>query len=205
MAESQEQGVDPKEKQQDEEALKVVSDEEYRTQVVEKYDLDADTDTDLIDKLVEGSKAEYKNLSTAIRQKIDWRTKAQTPEEKKEVEEKKEEIPPSAPETDVDKLVDKRFEERDLASLDLSDELKTEVKAYAQAKDITILAASESEYVGFLKTKEEEQEQEEDASASTRGGGATTKRDFSKLAEGDILNFSDEEQGEYNKWLREQE
>ena len=115
----------------------------------------------------------------------------------------KEEKPP-APITDVDLLVSQKFEERDLANLDLSDDVKDEVKAYAKAKDISVLEASKSEYVGFLKTQEESKAREQDASASTKGTSTTVKRDFSSLAEGDILNFSDEEMDGYKEYLKTQ-
>ena len=159
----------------------------------DSQDTTQDSEPDEKDKIIADLEDKNKQLFARIQ-------KGKDKPEKVEEDEK-----PPVPETDVDKLVSEKFEERDLASLDLSDELKTEVKAYAQAKDITILEASKSEYVGFLKTTEEEQEQEEDASVSTRGGGATAKRDFSKLADEDISSLDDDDFGKYKEWLKTQE
>lgn len=207
MSNDEKEGVDPKEKQQDEEALKTVSDEDRSSQVVEKYGLDAEEDSELIAKIVESDKEGHEILSTAIGQKINWREQAQKPKEEiKPGGEKPEEKPqPSAPETDVGKLVKEGFEERDLISLDLSDEIQEEIKAYATAKGVSILEASKSEFIGFLKTKEEEKEREEESSASKKGGGTQSKRDFSKLADEDIAGLDDDEFDEYKEWLKAQE
>ena len=196
------EGVDPTEKQHEEEALKVVSDDELRSQVIEKYGLEEDDNPDLIDKLVEDRKEGQKNLSTAIRQKIDWRAKAQTPKEKEEGTPPKETPPPQV---DIDAVVNAKFEERDLALLDLGDEVKAEVKAYAKAKGVSVHEAAKSEYIGFLRTKEEDKIREREASASTKGTGKTAKRDFSKLADEDIRNLSDEEFTAYKEHLKSQE
>ena len=83
MEEIQNEGVDPKEKQQEEEALKEVKDDDIRSSVIEKYGLSEDDNSELIDKLVNDFRRGKKELSTAIRQKRDWRTKAQTPKEEK--------------------------------------------------------------------------------------------------------------------------
>ena len=72
---------DPNEKLAEEEALKEVPEDTIRSEVIEKYGLTEDDNSELIDKLVGDTKEEQKKLSTAIRQKIDWRTKAQTPKE----------------------------------------------------------------------------------------------------------------------------
>jgi len=153
MEDIQKEGVDPKEKQQDEEALKLVPDEDIRSQTIEKYGLNEDDNSELIDKLVEGEKEGQKKLSTAIRQKVDWRTKAQTPKEEEKEVKPQEPAPKTQPVSseDIDKMVGEKFEERDLASMDLSDELKSEVKAYAKAKGISYREAAKSPYFDFIK------------------------------------------------------
>lgn len=207
MGEIQKEGEqDPKEKLAEEEALKEIPEDTIRSEVIEKYGLNEDDSSELIDKLVGDTKEEQKKLSTAIRQKIDWRTKAQTPKEEK-VEVKPQEPVKTTPISteDIDKLVGEKFEERDLTSMDLSDELKTEVKAYAKAKGISYREAAKSEYFNFIKGKEDERITAEEASASSKGKTIKAKRDFGSLSEGDVANFSDEEFAEYKKWLKSQE
>jgi len=208
MEEIQKEGEqDPKEKLAEEEALKEVPEDTIRSEVIEKYGLNEDDNSELIDKLVGDFKEGRKNLSTAIRQKIDWRTKAQTPKgEKQEVkpqEPAQKTTPPTSVE-DIDKLVGEKFEERDLASMELSDELKSEVKAYAKAKKISYREAAKSEYITFLKGKEDERIKAEEASASSSGKSIKAKRDFGNLSEGEIANLDDEEFAEYKKWLKTQ-
>jgi len=207
MEDIQKEGVDPKEKQQDEEALKLVPDEDIRSQTIEKYGLSEDDNSELIDKLVEGEKEGQKKLSTAIRQKVDWRTKAQTPKEEEKEVKPQEPAPKTQPVSseDIDKMVGEKFEERDLASMDLSDELKSEVKAYAKAKGISYREAAKSPYFDFIKGKEDERIQADEASNSSSGKTIRAKRDFGNLSADDVANFSDEELAEYDKWLRTQE
>ena len=116
--------------------------------------------------------------------------------------ETKEALPPVVPNIDVNSIVDAKLEERDLDSLELSDELKSETKAYAKAKGISIRAAAKSEFIEFLKDKEVAKAREQEASASTKGTGKTAKRDFSKLTPEDVSSLSDEEFAAYNEHLR---
>ena len=208
MEDSKNQGEqDPKEKLADEEALKLVPDEDIRSQTIEKYGLNEDDNSELIDKLVEGEKEGQKKLSTAIRQKVDWRTKAQTPKEEEKEVKPQEPAPKTQPVSseEIDKMVGEKFEERDLASMDLSDELKSEVKAYAKAKGISYREAAKSPYFDFIKGKEDERIQADEASNSSSGKTIRAKRDFGNLSADDVANLSDDELAEYDKWLRAQE
>jgi len=126
-------------------------------------------------------------------------------EEAKTLKSLKEEKPPVQQTPDITEIVRKEFEERDLESLDLSDEIKGETKAYAKAKGISVREASKSPYIGFLKTQEEDKVRERDASASTKGTGKTAKRDFSSLGDEGITKLDDEEFGKYKEWLKSQE
>ena len=106
---------------------------------------------------------------------------------------------------DVDEIISKKFEERDLASLELSDDIKGEVKAYSKAKGIPVHEAAKSPYIEFLKAQEADKIREREASASTKGGGITAKRDFSSLAGEDIRKLDDESFAAYKEWLKSQE
>jgi len=127
-------------------------------------------------------------------------------EEAKTLKSQKEVNPPKtiAPTIDVDAIIAQKFEERDLESLELSDELKAETKAYATAKGISVRAASESEYLKFLKSQAKAKAREEEASASTKGTGKSAKRDFSSLSEGDVQKMDSDEFAAYTGWLKSQ-
>lgn len=128
-------------------------------------------------------------------------------EEAKTLKSQKEVTPPTtvAPTIDVDAIIAQKFEERDLESLELSDDLKAETKAYAAAKGISVRAASESEYLKFLKNQAKAKAREEEASASTKGTGKTAKRDFSSLSGDSVRNLNSEEFAQYKEWLKSQE
>jgi len=85
-----------------------------------------------------------------------------------------------APVGDIDKLLDAKLEKRELESLDLSDELKKEIQAYAKVQGVSIRKALTSEYVTFLKEKEEKKQRAEDASLGSNRKG-TTKKDYSEM------------------------
>lgn len=81
---------------------------------------------------------------------------------------------------DLDKLLDEKLEKRELDSLDISDELKQEVQAYARLKGMTVKKALESDYVKFQISRQEKIERADKASiGGTRK--ATTKKDYSEV------------------------
>ena len=126
-------------------------------------------------------------------------------EEAKTLKSLKEDKPPVSPGVDINDLVNTKFEERDLESLELSDEIKSETKAYAKAKGISVREASKSEYIKFLSEKEADKVRETEASASTKGTGKSAKRDFSKLGDDGIGKLDEEEFAQYKVWLKSQE
>lgn len=132
--------------------------------------------------------------------------RAKKAEEKSKVSKPVEVEKPPVPQlSNVDEIINAKFEERDLSSLEFPDEIKSEIRAYAKVKGISVREASKSEFIGFLKTKQEEVQREREASASTKGTGTTAKRDFSSLTDDAILNLSGEEFTQYKAWLKSQE
>ena len=213
MGDSQNQGTqDPKENlepseeelKSEEEALKDASHEEVRAQILERLGVERDEmDSDILDKLVDDKLAEKKNLSTAIRQKINYRekVKAQIPKEEQEKEDK-----PQSAETEVEKLINQKFEQKNLESLDLSDELKKEVQDYAGLKGISIKEAFNSPYIQFRKEEVEKQERIDGASIGSKHR-AQTSRDFSEVNPLDIDTSTPEgkkEYAAYKEWLKNQ-
>lgn len=173
---------------------------EIRNQVIEKFELSEDDDSDLIDKLVEDKVVETKKFSTAISQKINWRSKAQELETK--VGPKTELIvPPVVTKTEFDESkVNELLDKRELDSLDLSDSLKKEASNYAKLNNISVKKALSSDYLVFLKEKEDKTELINNASLGNsrksvnKDYGSMKASDFDlKTPEGraDFVKFED--------------
>ena len=198
MAEEPKKGNISEEDLTDEENIRETEEDEIRGQIIEKYGLDELENIDLIDQLVEDDKEYRKKLSTAIKQKRKWREEAQKKVPPKE--EKGEEKSPS----DIERIIDERFDQRELEASDLGDELKKEAQVYAKARGIRIKEALGSDYIGFLKEKEEQKKKEEEASTSFKRK-SQAGRNFSKMSAEDFDVSTEEGQKEfeeYKKWLK---
>lgn len=139
------------------ETPKSLNEDEVRNQVIEKFGLSEDDNSELIDKLVQDKIVESKKFSTAISQKIKWRTEAQELKSKVTPNDNpapKDTTTPKEPVFDENKVLEV-LEKRDLETLDLSDSLKKEVSNYAKLMNIPIKKAVSSDYISFLKEKEE--------------------------------------------------
>lgn len=198
MENIQNQGEDPKE-----EKLVELVEDEVRNKIVEDYGLDEIEQSDLIDKLVQDKLDNHKKLSTAIRQKIEWRDKAKEGEGKPKDEPKPKTEPFQV--SDIDKILNEKLEARDLESLDLSDELKREIQTYAKLNNVSVKKALESDYIQFQKGKAEKETKVDDASLSGTRKSSTTKKDYSQIDPSRIDLRTPEgkaEMAEYEKWLR---
>lgn len=196
-----------KEKQQETELLKETPADEVRLSIIEKYGLDEDANSELIERLVESETESGKRLSTAIKQKISWREKAQKPAP---TEQKKEETPQPVPKDDVKKLISdtltEALEERDLSSLDFSDELKKELKNYAKVSGLTVKQAMTSDYFIYLKDKEDKAEKVANASiGGKRRSPSRQEYSAEKPPKPDMSTKEGrEEWAEYRKFLKTQ-
>ena len=178
------------------EISKEVNEDEIRERLAEELGVDPDEQSDLLEKLVEREKSYHERLSGAIKQKINWRTKAQASEktQSKSVESKSrsEELP------DIEEVVERklaeRLEARELESLNLSDDLKTEVKDLAKLKGISVREAAQLPYI---KSRVEEVEREERVKAAipkrSNKGSYATSFDPSKPLDPEDFDFNSEE------------
>lgn len=185
-------------KEAEEQALKETPQTELRSQVIEKYGLDEENQSELIDKLVADKVEEKKKFSTVIKQKIGWRNKANKPPEP----EVKPEVKPPVGEY----VTKEELEKRDLDSLELSDELKSETKKYAKMNGVSVKEAAKSSYVLFLKEKEELKAKSEEASIGNKRV-SQSKKDFSEKTPDDFDRSTPEgrkEWDEYKSWLKTQ-
>lgn len=166
--------VTPEEQKAEEEATKEVNTDELKSKLAEEMGLDPTEQSDLLDKLVEREKSHREKLSGAIKQKINYRTKF-TEATSKPNDDSKKNQPNGQGTPDIDKLVDEKLnavlEERDLESLNLSDEIKEEVKVFAKAKGISVRAAAQLPYIKSLVEEEARQKRVENAIPTGKKNG----------------------------------
>lgn len=190
----------PEELKQEEDALVESKEDEVRNSVIEKYGLDEEEQSDLIDKLTEDTLEQRKAFGKVVGQKIKYRTAA-TPKASPEPSTvpKKEEV------SDVDSLVNQKFEERDLESLELPDEIKSEVQKLAKAQGISVRKAAQDPYIAYKKEAYEKEQQMEDATPSRTRKGTVVKFDASNPPKPDMsTKEGQEEWAEYKKFLSSQ-
>jgi len=210
MENIQEEVEEPKENpQEDEELLEETPADEVRSSIIERYGLDNEVDDELITKLVEDQVESGKKLSTAIKQrstaikqKIGWRTKATAQKEQKPEEKPQ----PQASDEEIDKILDQKLEERELQSLDFSDELKDEIRTYAKAGGLTVKKVLQSDYFKFLKQQEEAKQKVEEAAIGGKHK-APSVQDFSvdNPPSPDMSTKEGQEEWEnYKKFLKSQ-
>ncbi len=104
-----------------------------------------------------------------------------------------------AKEDDINKIIDQKLEERELNSLEVSDELKKELKTYAQAGGLTLKQAMTSNYFKFLKKEETSKAKAEDASI---GGKRRATTNFSETKLADIDISTEEGRKEYEDFKK---
>jgi len=177
--------------------------DEIRQGVIGDMDLDDEIDNELIDKLVAKEELNQKSLSTAIKQKIKVR------DELKGVNQKLEEVgghfkpaeeptPEPKKDLDIDAELDKRFEQRDLKSMDVSDDIKKEIETYAKTNGVTVKEAHDSSYIKFRINEESEQSRNENASLKG-GGSGYGKKDLSNATPDDFKDMTDEQFAEWKR------
>jgi len=105
----------------------------------------------------------------------------------------------------VNKAVDEKMEEKELNAIEISDEAKTEIKAYAKAKGFTVKQVLDSDFFKFLKEKEDEAARVEEAGIGGKRK-APTKQDFSAGVPKPDMSTKEgrQEWADYKKWLKSQ-
>lgn len=179
----QDEVLEPTKEELDEETQALVDpkEEEIRSSIVEKYGLDEDEDADLIEKLTKDTLAQKKSFGKVVHQKRTWREKAtgaKKPEDKDKKDDKNltaEEIRKQAKEDLLEE-----FAKRDLASIDVSEDLKAKVKSIAKADGISILEAMKNPYIVYLKSQEDADKKLDNAAITTKKNGKKVAIDTSK-------------------------
>ena len=167
--------------------------------VVDEND-DADVLKEKLEKIQENNKKLFARTKKAEGFVLDDGKWIKKPVEKKEVvEEKKPETPSGITEERVGQIMGEQLETRDLNDLDVSDDLRTDIKDYAKLKGISVKKALDSDYIKFRKTEEEKSATEDEASL---GGGkrTTATKDPSKIEVNTLDTRKEEDQKEFEKW-----
>lgn len=160
--------VTPEELNAEAESMKEIKEDELRSELATKMGLDPDVDSEVLDKLVEHEKSNREKLSGAIKQKINWRKRAETKISDKDPDKKdKDKSVEQSPE-EVSKMVDiklqERLDERDLKELNLPEAIETEVKTLAKFKGISVREAAKLPYITNMITEAEKAERINNAS-----------------------------------------
>jgi len=195
----------PEELKEEEEALKDSKEEEVRSSIIEKYGLDEDDQSDLVDQLMQDQLEQRKAFGKVVGQKIKYREAATNAASSKE-EPKEKEQPNKDKETpDVDTLVNEKFEERDLVSLELPEDIKSEVQKLAKAQGISVLQASKDPYIVFKKEQYEQEAKMDKATPSRTRKGTTVKFDVNEPPKPDMsTEEGQKEWSEYKEFLSSQ-
>lgn len=182
------------EDQIDDQDKRDISPDELREQMAEKFNIDAENESELLDSIVDHEIEQRKKLSTAIRQKQDWRKKATEQAGKKSDNDK--DNPTKGDTPNVESLVDERLRQRDLDNLDLPDEIKTEIADMSKYKGISVREASKLPYIASM-IREHEAQQDADGALPSRGNrGGRSVKDASKAPSAEDYDFSKEEDRE---------
>jgi hypothetical protein len=189
--------VTPEEAKAEEEAQAEVQEDELREKLASDFGIDPNDEKqkEFLEKLIDREKSHREKLSGAIKQKISWREKFKTTSKKPEGEpgKKTEKETPNIDEL-VDRKLNERLEARDLESLGLPDELKTEVKDLAKLKGISVREAANLPYIVSRKAEIERVKRIEAATPKRSGSGSyTPSYDPSKPLNPSDFNMNTEE------------
>jgi hypothetical protein len=105
---------------------------------------------------------------------------------------------------DIDARVEAKLFKRDLDSLDVSEEVRNEIKKYAQANNLTVNQAANSKYINFVKTEDAEKKKIEEATISSKRK-SQPKTDFAEAKPSDFdLSTPEGREGwtSYKNWLK---
>lgn len=155
-------------------ALQVGKQEEIQAKIIEEFGFDPDTDAERIEKLVNKELEHQKKLSSAIGQKINYRTKleeaSKAPPTKVETK--------AVPSEEVSKIVAEQLEKRDLDSLEYSDDLKKEIQRISKMTGKSIKETARDPYIAN-KIQDWEKEQRSEAASISRTNRSNGKKTYS--------------------------
>lgn len=191
----------PEEAKLEEEALSEVKEDEVREKLAGELGIEADNP--LLDTLVQREMEQRKLLSTAIGQKIKYRTLAKDGKPPKKEEPKPEDGKPLTPE-EVTAKVKAEFEQRDLDEMEHSDDIKAQIKSLAQVRNISVRQAAKDPYIVHLVETEKASEKSDDATITRTPKGQKVAFDKAKPPKVDMSTAEGRKTwDEYTKFLKE--
>lgn len=149
----------PEELKEEQETLAEVQDEKLRSDVVASLGLeDNDANKELIDKLVVDKKTTRAKLSQAIKQKIDWRTRAKgvTPPKPATPAEPAKPLDAEGIRKQTEATTRATLDDEYLEESDFSDTIKAAIRDEVKRTGVSARKAAKSEFVQFKLDKEKQ-------------------------------------------------
>jgi hypothetical protein len=158
------------------------------------------SDLSIEEKVAKLEEANKKLFARTKKAETELKALKESPKEQKAPAEIKPEIKQKENDLSVvDQRLDERLEERDLESLELSDEAKKDIKSYAKAAGLKIKQVAKTDYFKFVKDKEEAAKKVEEASIGRKRGAPTTK-DFASTKPTEFDLSTEEGRKEYEEY-----
>lgn len=173
-----------------------VKEDEVRASLIEEFGFDEEVDKERIEKMVSREIDSRKKLSSAIGQKIKYRTeysKLKTNPSKADNSSAKYD------EKDLDKRVNEKFEQRDLESMDYPDDIKKSIARIAKLEEISVRKAVSDPYVvAKIESWKKTKEAEDAALGRNNRGGSKSSADIDNPPDVDMATEAG--RAEYDKW-----
>ena len=192
--------VSPEELAAEQEALQENKEDEIRASIITEYGFDEVDDVDRIEKLVAKEMEHSKKLSSAIGQKIKWRTEATKPKETTPPQGKKDNVVLD-PET-IKRTVNETLELRDLESLEYPKELKAEIQKISTTLGISTKQALKDPYIVFKISEYEKENKMDEASISRTNKSGTKGSSFDNPPDVDMS--TEEGRKKWEEWKKDQ-
>jgi hypothetical protein len=172
--------------QEEEIALKDSKEEEIRSSIIEKYELNEDDNEDLIDKLTADILAQRKSFGKVVKQKRTYRELAQ------KAISGKDEKPQTLSKEEIEKSLEEKFFNRDLEELDYSDNVKDAVKKICKVNNLSVKQAQKDPYIQYLIEQETDEKILDKSAISQKKNSIPGKTDAKPLNP-DNYDFSTKE------------
>lgn len=186
--------VTPEEAAAEQESLAEAKEDEIRAELAEELGLSEDEDSDKLDKLVAREMKNRKLVSTAVRQKIDWRTKATGGKPAPKTTSKEGPLDAEAVRQEAAAATEARLEQRDLDDMEHSDTVKAAIKNIAKLNNISVRKAEKDPYIQHLIVEESKAAKANEAADNgTRKGKSGVKIDLSKPLDPKDFDLSTED------------
>lgn len=174
-----------------------VKEDEVRDSVIKEFGFDPEADKERIDKLVAREMDHKKTVSTAIKQKIGYRTKFQESTKTPPAKPAQEERP------DVGSQIEAALEKDRLDSMEYPDDIKAVIKNVAKVNGISVRKAVADPYVqSRIETWKKDSGADEAAVNRTNKGGKGGSAGDDEIPDFDLTT----EQGrkDWDKWKEDQ-